>query len=98
MIVVTARVFARAEAIDEVLRLCTEAAAQTVHEPGCLSYEVFRSAAEPDTVLFLERWADMAALQVHFAVPALAEMGARLRELTARRGELTFYEAQEIKP
>jgi quinol monooxygenase YgiN len=34
-------------------------------EPGCLQYEVFQSALDPDTLILLELWADQAALDAH---------------------------------
>ena len=34
-------------------------------EPGCLQFEVFQSALEPDKLTLLELWADQAALDVH---------------------------------
>lgn len=40
-------------------------AAECSQEPGCEQFEVFRSLANPDTFVLLERWADEAALQAH---------------------------------
>ncbi len=37
-------------------------------EPGCLQYEIFRSADDPDNLVLLERWADQAALDAHMVV------------------------------
>ena len=39
-------------------------------EPGCLQYEVFQSALNPDTLVTLELWADQAALDAHAQVNA----------------------------
>jgi len=39
-------------------------------EPGCLQYEVFQSALDPDTLILLELWADQAALDAHARVNA----------------------------
>ena len=59
-------------------------------EPGCLQYEVFQSALDPDTLVLLELWDDQAALDAHAQVnatrppnPALAGLraeGTRPRE------------------
>lgn len=37
-------------------------------EAGCLQYEVFRSAHDPDKVVLLEQWESQAALDEHFKV------------------------------
>jgi len=44
--------------------------AEAMKEPGCEQFEVFRSAANPDRLVLLERWADQAALDVHAKVNA----------------------------
>lgn len=44
--------------------------AEVLREPGCEQFEVFQSAANPDRLVLLERWADQAALDVHAKVNA----------------------------
>jgi quinol monooxygenase YgiN len=39
--------------------------AEVATEPGCLQFEVFRSAVEPDKLVLLELWEDEAALAAH---------------------------------
>jgi quinol monooxygenase YgiN len=39
-------------------------------EPGCLQFEVFQSALDPDKLTLLELWQDQAALDVHAGVNA----------------------------
>ena len=36
-----------------------------MQEPGCEQFEIFQSAANPDRLALLERWADQAALDTH---------------------------------
>jgi quinol monooxygenase YgiN len=59
-------------------------------EPGCEQFEIFQSAANPDTLALLERWKDQAALDVHAQVnktrPPLRP------ELRAGGGEREDYE------
>ncbi|QXC59635.1 antibiotic biosynthesis monooxygenase [Aquihabitans sp. G128] len=38
-------------------------------EPGCLAHGVSRDVEDPLRLVFVERWADRAALDAHFAVP-----------------------------
>ena len=46
------------EAFVERCRLVAE-------EPGCLQFEIFRSALDPDKLTLLEHWQDEAALDAH---------------------------------
>ena len=43
---------------------------EVMQEPGCLQFEVFQSALDPDKLTLLELWEDEAALAVHGQVNA----------------------------
>lgn len=45
-------------------------------EPGCISHAVHVDAENPCRLVFVEEWADMAALHAHFAVPESQAFGA----------------------
>ena len=40
--------------------------AASLQDAGCLSYDVHMSLSDPDRIVFIERWADRAALDAHF--------------------------------
>lgn len=40
--------------------------AETRKEAGCLSYDLHASVSHQDTVVFVERWQDRQALELHF--------------------------------
>lgn len=96
MIIVTGTVLARAGVLDEVLAIATEHVLRSRAEPGCISHAVYRDTEEPLRLQFVERWTDMAALKVHFAVP---DSGATVRAMAALCTEppsMTLYEASEV--
>lgn len=67
-------------------------------EPGCIAHNVHADCEAPDRLVFLELWADAAAVKAHFAVP---ESGAFVRELAALSSErptMTIYDAEEKSP
>jgi quinol monooxygenase YgiN len=97
MIIVTGRVLARPDSFDEILQLSTEHVRRSRTEPGCLSHAVHRDTEDPLRLHFLERWADMAALKDHFAVPASRSFGADLARLAAEPPSMTLYEADELR-
>ena len=50
-------------------------------EPGCISHHVTQDPEEPETLHFVERWRDRAALDEHFRLPgsaAFVEVAQRL--------------------
>ena len=98
MIIVLGHVTARPEHFDEVLRLSREHVARSRAEPGCVSHAVHRDTQDPLRLVFVEEWADMAALQAHFRVPASRAFGKALGERAASPPGLTIYEASEVKP
>lgn len=54
----------------ELARVYRERCLQAMQEPGCLQYEVFQSALNPDRLVLLELWPDEAALDAHAKVHA----------------------------
>jgi quinol monooxygenase YgiN len=64
-IVVVARWRMAEERVEGVLELVAALRQQSLAEPGCLGYEVFRSTDDPGTLLLLERYRDEAAIEAH---------------------------------
>ena len=67
-----------ATAVAEVLKLVATVRQQSLAEPGCLGYEVFLSTEASSTLLLLERYRDIAAVEAH-------RQTAHYRELVAGR-------------
>jgi quinol monooxygenase YgiN len=51
----------------ELAKLQAERCLEVQKEPGCLQFEIFQSAVNPDKLCLLELWQDQAALDVHAA-------------------------------
>jgi quinol monooxygenase YgiN len=69
-VLVTGSIQARPERVDELLALSLEHVRRSRTEPGCISHAVHRDVEDPLRLVFVEEWADRAALLAHFAVPA----------------------------
>jgi quinol monooxygenase YgiN len=95
VIIVTGSVRARNDSFDEVLRISTEHVLRSRAEPGCISHAVFRDTEDLLRLQFIERWTDMAALKVHFAVPASGDFVAALGKLSAEPPAMQLYESVE---
>ncbi len=62
MVIVTGRVRATPDTLDEALALAREHVERSRVEPGCLEHRVLCEVDEPSTLVFFERWADRDAL------------------------------------
>ena len=88
-IIVTGSVQGTGATVDALLEAALTHVRRSRTEPGCLSHHVFRDAEDPNRLFFFERWADRAALDAHFAVPASLEFVGRLPDLAT--GEPTIH-------
>jgi len=96
MLIVTGSLSARADTLDALLKASLEHVARSRGEPGCLEHGVAIDANDGLRLVFFERWADRAALDAHFKVPASREFGALVARLSARPATLSVYEASEV--
>jgi quinol monooxygenase YgiN len=97
MIVVTGSVVARQDTFDEVRRLSLEHVHRSRKEPGCISHAVHVDCENPLRLVFIEQWADRAALLAHFAVPASREFVNSLQPLAAAAATLELYDAARLE-
>lgn len=81
---------------DAALRLGSEHSARSRAEPGCIAHNCHTDAEDPDRIVFLELWEDMAAVQQHFAVPASGRFVRDLAALALARPEIRIFDAREL--
>ncbi len=98
MIIITGSVLTNAEnraAIEaEAVAHCRRSRA----EPGCIAHAVHTDIENPDRLVFVEKWADAAALLTHFAVPESAAFVRAISALSTEPPSMEIYQADEIKP
>jgi quinol monooxygenase YgiN len=68
MIVVTGSVTAREDSFAEVRQLSLEHVHRSRKEAGCISHAVHVDCENPLRLVFIEQWADRAALSAHIAM------------------------------
>ena len=66
MIVVTGVIVARPETVDQLVEASLDHVHRSRTEPGCLAHHVHVDVEDPLRLVFIERWADRAALDEHF--------------------------------
>lgn len=52
-------------------------------EAGCINYDMHQSNEEPGTFIMYENWTGSAALEAHFTMPYMRELGAVLPDLVS---------------
>ena len=96
MIIVLASVTLQPGRLDEALALSQEHVERSRAEPGCLAHAVHTDTEDAHRLVFVERWADRAALLTHFRVPASRAFVAALAKLASAPPQMTLYEASEF--
>jgi quinol monooxygenase YgiN len=96
MIVVTGSVTTRQETLEEARRLSLEHVHRSRTEPGCISHAMHVDCENPTRLVFIEQWADRAALSAHFAVPASRNFVRALGGLVTSPPTLEIYEAAKL--
>ena len=97
MILVTGSVVAREDSFDEVCRLSLEHVQRSRTEPGCISHTVHVDCENPLRLVFIEQWADRAALAAHFAVPASRNFVRALHPLASGVPDIQIYDATKLE-
>jgi quinol monooxygenase YgiN len=97
MIVVTGSVTAREDSFAEVRKLSLEHVHRSRKEAGCISHAVHVDCENPLRLVFIEQWADRAALSAHFAVPASRDFVRALRPLAFAAAALELYDATRLE-
>jgi quinol monooxygenase YgiN len=97
MIVVTGSVTAREDSLNEVRRLSLEHVHRSRMEAGCISHAVHVDCEDTLRLVFIEQWADRAALLAHFAVPASRDFVRALQPLVTTSPTLEIYDASKLE-
>ena len=97
MIVVTGSATPRQDTFEEARRLSLEHVHRARGEPGCISHAVHVDCENPLRLVFIEQWADRAALAVHFAVPASRNFVRALGALVSVPPTIEIYEATRLE-
>jgi len=97
MIMVTGSVTAREDSLEEVRRLSLEHVHRSRGEPGCISHAVHVDCENPLRLVFIEQWADRAALSAHFAVPASRDFVRALQPLASASSTIEIYDATRLQ-
>jgi quinol monooxygenase YgiN len=97
MIIITGSITAKPEHVDEVRELSLAHVRRSRLEPGCLSHAVHIDVENPLRFVFFETWADQAAVDAHFSMPASREFAGAASRLASVRTDIQIYEATQTR-
>jgi quinol monooxygenase YgiN len=98
MIIVIGSVLVREGRMDTALEEAQQHVQRSRTEPGCVSHAVHRDVENPQRLVFVEEWSDMATLQQHFQVPASRAFAKALQALSDEAPRMTLYESRRVGP
>ncbi len=98
MLIVTGDIVAAAGRIAPLFDAARAHSARSRLEPGCLSHDCYIDPDNPQRIVFVERWADAAALQAHFKTPGTAQLLKAFADHAEERGTMQVYTATEVEP
>lgn len=96
MIVILGSVVVVQGHMEQAIKISLEHVRRSRTEPGCISHAVHVDCENPHRLVFVEEWADEAALQAHFQVPASREFVAALSQCAAQPPQMALYQAQKV--
>ena len=96
MIVVVGQVLVQLDRLEEALALSLDHVRRSRAESGCISHAVHHDVENPLCLVFVERWADQAALAQHFAEPASGAFVRAMAALAAEAPSIAIYRASAL--
>ena len=96
MIIVTGSFIAKEGQIATALELSLAHVERSRLEVGCLLHTVHVDAENPNRLVFLEEWDNMAVLKAHFKVPDSVAFTNRITELAQVVEPLNLFDATRL--
>jgi quinol monooxygenase YgiN len=90
-VAVVATIVAQPEHRSDVAAALRRAVAATLRESGCELYALHLDRNDENCFVMIERWRDMASIDVHAKGPAFTELAAVLKGRATL--QVTFYDA-----
>jgi quinol monooxygenase YgiN len=91
--IIHAHVFLKKERVAEFIDAARNMIDSSNMEPGCISYQLFRSPYDETNLVFVEVWKDQAAIDAHFKMPYFLAWGPKTEGWYEKPTELKIFNA-----
>lgn len=96
MIIIIATIKVKPGRKQEFVESACSAIEETRKEAGNISYSLFSSVQEENTVVFLEEWKDQESLSAHIKAPHFKALGSLIKDMSSEAPVLKKYQASEF--
>jgi quinol monooxygenase YgiN len=96
MVIVWGSIEAMPGKLEEAIQLSLDHVHRSRTEPGCIRHSVHIDVENRARLVFFEEWADMPALQTHFAVPESGDFVERVGRLAVGPPEMKIFESSQV--
>ena len=93
MIIVTAKITAKSGKKDEIISKAQNLIESTRLEPGCISYNLYASIEDNDTLLMLEKWENPEVLKSHMQTEHFKTFNTSIENILAKEVDIAVYSA-----
>lgn len=91
MIIVTAKLTVKKEALKDALVVLNELVQRTKPEAGCIEYNAYRATENEAELIFIEKWESQSHLDAHCETPHFKELFPKLVALAEVGPEVKTY-------
>ncbi|QHQ63507.1 antibiotic biosynthesis monooxygenase [Anaerocolumna sedimenticola] len=93
MIKIVAKNYVKADKVNDYIELAKKLVKATNDkDAGCLHYQLYQDATDPQVLTFLEEWESDEHLKQHMEAEHFKEMVPALSEFQEKPGELNIYQ------
>jgi len=96
MLIVLAKITAKNDMADNILKESKAIIEATRAEEGCIDYTLYNSTEEKDVLLFVEKWESKEFLDSHLKQQHFIDFGAAIENYLAKDLEISVYSSEEI--
>lgn len=96
MVTIVAKQTVQQNSVASFIEIAKQLVAATHQlDGGCLHYDLFQDAHQPEVLTFIEGWESQPALDAHMASAHFKSLFPQLQALCAAPGEITIYQKVE---
>ncbi len=96
MIIVTAKITTKPGERDKIISKSQDLIDSSRLDPGCISYNLYASTEDDNTLVMLEQWENPEVLESHMQTKHFKAFGAATENILAEEMDISVYSA-EIK-
>ena len=95
MIIVTAKITAKSGEKDKIISKSRDLIESTRFESGCISYNLYASTEDENTLLIFEQWENHNVLDLHMQTKHFKAFNAAIEDIKEDKVDIAIYSADK---